>query len=513
MEVGYQTCDDEVCHFPTNTTTTATLVVVAPDGVVEPANESDFLAFGELRDRLELNFFGWDFAIKPSNLALVLVVAALGGFLLNLTPCVLPLIPIKVMGLAKSAGNRRRRILLGGVLSAGVIAFWLGLGLAISTVSGFTSTNKLFQYPLFTIGVGIVIWVMAVGMCGLFSARLPRWLYRFNPSQESVAGSFFFGVMTAVLSTPCTAPFMGAAAAWSAAQAPAITLSTFGAIGAGMAFPYFLLSAFPGLTARLPRTGPASDLIKQVMGLLIFAAGAYFFGTGLAGLVAQPPDPPTQVYWWLIAAFIVAAGFWLAWRTLVITKRAAARTVFVTLGLLFAVLGGGIGIRFTRGSPIHWTYYTPGRLAQAQAQGHIIVLEFTAAWCLNCHSLEQAVLHNPRVVEAFNAPGVTPVKVDITGNNPDGDRKLLEVGRRTIPYLVIYAPDGKEVFSSDAYTVENVLDALRKARLVGERFSDGGRFAGSVRVYPGIEDLRRCPGRGPYLSVVRRSDPIEFQRL
>ena len=304
---------------------------------------------------------------------------------------------------------------------------------------------------------------MAIGMCGLFSLRLPQWVYVVNPSQESVGGSFLFGIMTAVLATPCTAPFMGAAAAWSATQAPVITLSTFAAIGLGMALPYFLLSAFPGLVKRMPRTGPASELIKQVMGLLMLAVGAYFLGTGLAGLLAKPPDPPTQAYWWVVAFFIAAAGFWLAWRTLQIVRRTGKRLVFGTLGLLLILLGLGIGVRFTRGSPIHWIYFTPERLAAAKAQGKAVVLEFTAAWCLNCHALEQAVLHDPRVVEVLNSEKVAPVKVDITGNNSAGNDKLLEVGRRTIPFLIIYGPHGGEVFRSDAYTVQQVLEAIKKA--------------------------------------------------
>ena len=129
------------------------------------------------------------------------------------------------------------------------MAFWLALAAAVSTISGFNATNKLFQYPAFTISVGVIICIMAVGMCGLFAVRLPQWIYRVNPSQESVRGSFVFGVMTAVLSTPCTAPFMGAAAAWSATQRPLITLSTFAAIGGGMALPYLGPFCIPGISA------------------------------------------------------------------------------------------------------------------------------------------------------------------------------------------------------------------------------------------------------------------------
>lgn len=464
IRIDYQACNDTVCLQPTSTTTTATLPILPEGADIAELNPELFATLKEFREKLDLAFFGWDFTIEPANLWILLLVAALGGFLLNLTPCVLPVIPIKIIGLSRAAGNRQRCFLLGLTMSIGVVAFWLGLGVAISTVSGFGATNQLFQYPAFTITVGFIIVTMAIGMCGLFTVNLPTWIYRFNPSHESFGGSFFFGIMTAILSTPCTAPFMGAAAAWSATQNPGITLATFAAIGGGMALPYLLLSAFPALVSRMPRAGAASELIKQVMGLLLLAAGTYFIGTGAAGLLATPPDPPSDAYWWAVGFFVAAAGVWLAWRTWKIAKHFRNKLVYGTLGLALVAGGAAIAWRFTQTSPIQWIYYTPDRFAQAMQEKKVVVLEFTAAWCLNCHALEQAVLHDPEVVAALNAPDVAPIKVDITGNNPSGNQKLVELGRRTIPYLVIYAQDGEQIFSSDAYTVDQVTAAIEKAR-------------------------------------------------
>lgn len=463
IRVNYQACDDKQCLFPTQVTTKTTLNVVPPDGQVAPANEELFAAMKSIKQRINLPFFGWDFSVDASSLSLILLLAAFGGFLLNLTPCVLPLIPLKIMGLSSSAGNRRRCFMLGLTLSGGVIAFWLALAIAISTISGFGATNQLFQYPAFTISIGLIICAMAIGMCGVFSVNLPSWVYRFNPSHESVTGSFFFGIMTAVLSTPCTAPFMGAAAAWSATQRPLITLSTFAAIGIGMAVPYIVLSAFPGLVSRMPRAGAASELIKQIMGLLMLAAGCYFLGTGAAGLLAKAPDPPSQAYWWFVAAFVAMAGVWLIWRTFQITPRPLNRLIFGLMGGVLIAVSAGLAIRFTQRSPIHWVYYTPERLAKAQQEGKTVVLEFTAAWCLNCHALEQGVLHDKRVVKTLNSPAVAPIKIDLTGNNPLGNEKLLELGRRTIPFLAVYSPKGELIFSSDAYTIDQILKAVERA--------------------------------------------------
>lgn len=463
-KLRYQACDDKVCLPPADVSAELTLPVADARTEVRKLNPEIFAPLKELQDNLSIPFFGWDFRIHPSKIWTLLLVAVIGGFFLNFTPCVLPLIPIKIIGLSQAAGNRRRCFILGASLSTGVVVFWLALAGAISSISGFDATNKLFQYPAFTIGVGVIICAMAVGMCGLFAVSLPQWIYRINPSQESIPGSFLFGIMTAVLSTPCTAPFMGAAAAWSTTQPPATTFATFAAIGSGMALPYLTLSAFPFLVNRMPRTGPASELIKQVMGLLMLGAGAYFLGTGLAGIVARPPDPPSQAYWWAVAAFVALAGAWLAWRSVQISQRPGKRLFFGGCGLALVLAGIMMGVRFTEKSPIRWVYYTPERLADAQKENKVIVLEFTAAWCLNCHLLEKKVLHDARIVKLLNAEGVAPIKVDLTGNNPHGNDKLVAVGRRSIPYLVVYSSNGKEIFASDAYTVAQLEQAMSAAR-------------------------------------------------
>ena len=199
-------------------------------------------------------------------------------------------------------------------MSLGVLAFWTVIGILIALVSDFTATNQLFQYPAFTILVGAVIGIMALGMFGFFSVRLPQFIYIINPRQNSPQGSFGLGILAAVLSTPCTAPFMGAAAAWSAAQTPLTTLATFSAIGGGMALPYLILSAAPNLVSRMPKAGPASDLIKQVMGLFMLAAAAYFLGVGISAQLSSPPNPSSKIYWWPVMGLVAAGGTWLAYR-------------------------------------------------------------------------------------------------------------------------------------------------------------------------------------------------------
>jgi thiol:disulfide interchange protein DsbD len=277
--------------------------------------------------------------------------------------------------------------------------------------------------------------------------------------------------MTAVLSTPCTAPLMGTAVAWATTQGPATILTVFAAVGTGMALPYLVLSARPEWIDRMPRTGPASDLIKQVMGLLLLAAAAYFVGAGVSGLLVTPPEPPSHAYWWVVAAMGAAAGGWLAWRTIRLTRRAGNRVVFGGLGVIILSISILIGLSQTAKGPVDWTYYTPDRLATAQKAGKVVVVDFTAEWCANCKTLEALVLNTPAVSKELNADDVEAIKVDLTGNNTDGNALLKASNRVTIPLLLVYGRDGSLVMNATEYTPAQVLAAIEEAR---KRGASGG---------------------------------------
>lgn len=471
LEFEFQACAANYCLFPQKIPLEKTLQVVSADAAVSEINRDLFRDFNaESREvtnqGVQFDLFGWTFSINVSSgmgLLLLLITAAFGGMLLNFTPCVLPLIPIKIISLSHAADNRRQCAALGLSMSLGVVAFWLVLGVVIALASGFTATNQLFQYPLFPIAVGVIIAIMATGMFGAFSMRLPNFVYLLNPAQDSLYGSFGLGILAAILSTPCTAPFMGAAAAWAASQPPITTMSTFCAIGIGMALPYLLLSAWPALVDKMPKTGAGSELIKQVMGLFMLAAAAYFIGVGLDVMMSSPPEPSSRIYWWPVMAFCAAAGAWLAYRTLQIASSMKIKSIFSGLGILLIVLSIWGGIHLTDKGPFSWVYYTPQRFETALTEKKVVVMVFTAEWCLNCRALEQGVLDDPKIVGLFANENIIPMKVDITGNNPAGKAKLKEAGSLTIPLLVVYAPDGRPVFKSDFYTVQQVLKAVDKA--------------------------------------------------
>ncbi|HYE03267.1 MAG TPA: cytochrome c biogenesis protein CcdA [Phycisphaerales bacterium] len=476
VRVFYQACDDSTCQMPEwhEVTSRFTILAAGARPSAAPADTALFSGFdmggfatlGASTKIAEFQVFGRRFTIDTRGVGLVLLlaVALLGGFILNLTPCVLPVIPIKILGLSQAAANPARCFLLGVWMSVGVICFWLAIGAAISFVAGFDSINNLFQYPGFLVGVGGFIIVMAIGMLGFFDVRLPNFVYAINPSHETAHGSVLFGIMTAVLSTPCTAPFMGSAAAFAATQHPAITMLTFAAIGLGMALPYLVLSANPRWVSRVPRTGPASVLVKQVMGLLMLAVAAYFLGIGLAVMLTEAPDPPTRVYWWAVAVFVIVAGGWLAYRTTRLTRRPGPRLAFGVIGLLMGSASILMAREFSDKGPINWVYYTPQRLDAALRSGKIVVVDLTADWCLNCKALESAVLHRREIAAILNGPGVVPIKVDFTSKNPDGSAYQKSLSWVGIPLLVIYGPGlGGERLMYDSYTPEVVRTALERA--------------------------------------------------
>ncbi len=470
IALAYQACDATSCLFPETINLTADLPAAAAGEIPRPAAPDLFAALGKPENtetpKFTFAFGGYRFswAAAGSGFILILALATFGGLMLNFTPCVLPLIPIKIMSLSSAAQNRLRCLMLGLATFFGLMTFWLLLGLAIALSSKVTAVNQLFQLPLFTIAVGLVIAILAVGMGGAFSIPLPQFIYRLNPKQETLTGAFGIGILSAVLSTPCTAPVMGTAAAWAATQRPAFTLAVFAAIGVGMALPYLVLSAAPGLVQRMPRSGPVGELVKQTMGLFLMAAATYFLGAGLSALVVRPPDPPSRIYWWGVMGFIATGGIWAAVRLFLLSRRRLVKAVCILAGLavLAATLGGAL--RFTDDGPVEWVYYTEERFRHALSEEQVVVMVFSAAWCLNCKALEHSVLRTRSVVELLSQADVAPFKVDITANNPAGMARLKQTGHLTIPLLVVYGSDGRESMKASFYTAQDLIAAVAKAR-------------------------------------------------
>jgi thiol:disulfide interchange protein DsbD len=508
ITVGYQICDETQCLAPEETDVSVSFEIVAAGAGSAPATAGDFAAFDvTAADTLKPDaappkvnhavppaerssdgstFFGFSLAklAGPGGFVLLALFGMLGGFFLNLTPCVLPVIPIKVLTLTKYAGSPGRSLVLGIWMSLGVIAFWLALGIPAAFVTAFADPSRLFGIWWLTAGIGLLIGAMGVGMLGVFSLNLPQAVYMVNPEAESAFGSFLFGVMTSVLGLPCFGFVAGALLGATPTFGAIGTIVVFGSIGVGMALPYFVLAARPSLLKSLPKTGPGSALVKQVMGLLLLAAACYFVGSGLVALVQDYPYLAKRLHWWAAAIFATVAGLWLIIRTFAITKRPGPRIAFTLLALLFAA--GGIGAAWdeTRQAKHNheqlqaaidkagdtgalvtgtWIDYSEPLVKRALAEKKTVVMDFTAEWCLNCKALKAAVLSVAPVKPFMESNGVVMVRVDLTSTRAPGWDKLRSFGQTGIPLLVIQGPGLKEPWMSNAYTPDQVLRALEAA--------------------------------------------------
>lgn len=483
FEVFYQACDDSQCLIPTTQTVSVTLTV----GTDGPASAgSDFVGFDATvfadpsawdappvvveAGSAGRTFFGISVPTGAVGLALL---GALGGLILNLTPCVLPVIPLKVMAISKHAGSPGRTLYLGSWMAIGVIGFWAGLGLLASFVTAFADPSRLFGIWWITLGIGVIIAAMGVGIMGAFQITLPQKVTALNPKADSGWGSFLFGIMTAVLGLPCFGFVAGALLAGAATMPTSTVMAIFVGIGVGMASPYLVLSLKPSLLGMLPKAGPASDLVKQVMGLLLLAAAAYFIGAGVLAFiggkeawVAASPWWSKVLHWWAVGALAVAAGGWLAWRTLRISKKPGASIAMALVGLVLA--GGGVvaaASQTERARHDFWVPFTQSLLDESLARGDVVVLDFTAEWCLNCKTLEAAVLSPDPVGSVLRSgDGIVPLKADLTSTKAAGWDKLSELGQRGIPLLVVYGPGTDEPWLANAYTADQVLEAIERAR-------------------------------------------------
>ena len=412
---------------------------------------------------------------QAGGLLKFLLFGFIGGFILNLMPCVLPVISLKIFGFIQHAGDSRRKIFGNGVaFAAGIFAWFLALAaLMIGLKAAGHQITWAFQFtnPLFVVVMSAVVLVFALNLFGVFEITLPAsattgllgWSAR-----EGYAGSFFQGVFATVLATPCTAPFLGSALGFAFAASAGVILLMFAAIAAGMSAPYLLLSAQPAWLRFLPRPGPWMVHVKQFMGFLLIATLLFLLWV----LGAQ--RGPEAIVW--TSAFLLALSIacWMKGAFSTPLASIAQRSVVFVLMLLL-VLGSAwyfIGEKFsatqTAGPSLtksDWIPFSPERLQSELAQGHSVFLDFTAAWCITCKFNEASVLESAAVRAAFARAGVVKMKADWTNADPIITKTLKQFGRVGVPLYVLYpasAPD-QPIVLPELLTQSLVLNHLQSA--------------------------------------------------
>jgi len=400
----------------------------------------------------------------------------LGGMILNLMPCVLPVISLKIFGFIQQAGQSRQKILRSGIaFTVGIFAWFIALALLLIalkatgrdvTWGGFQFTNAYFVLVL-----SVIVLVFALNLFGVFEISLPQSMTRgllSTTERKDDLGSFFQGVFATVLATPCTAPFLGTALGFAFSQSPVVILAMFVAIAAGMSAPYFLLSAQPAWLRFLPRPGPWMTHMKQFMGFLLLATLLfllYVLGAqrGLEGAI-----------WASCFLLVISVACWMKGAFVVPTASAAKRGVAVVLMLMLVLMSGiyFIGDKFhsaniasadsrLRGD---WQAFTPERLQAELEQGHPVFVDFTAAWCLTCKFNEANVLESHDVRDAFQRRGIVKLKADWTNGDPVITKLLQQFGRPGVPLYVLYPRKiGEPIVFPELLTKSMVLEKLDSA--------------------------------------------------
>jgi thiol:disulfide interchange protein DsbD len=456
-KIFYQACDDKACFAPQKTPFVVETKVVPASEPVALANTQLFANFdpmvfaaGKTVAAEPAIVIGDDNAPKWS-LATALAIAFFAGMLFNVMPCVLPVLPLKAASFYEVAQHHRSKtLLLAGVFSLGIISVFAVLSIVI--LFRHRNWGEQFSNPYFAWGIVILMFVMSLAMFGAFAILLPKRVYEFAPRHDSYMGNFGMGILTAVLSTPCTAPLFPPLMLWASAQPRSVGVPAMLMVGVGMAFPYVLLSAFPEMARRFPRVGPWSELVKQMMGFLLLGA-AVFFASG------QLLHGATM--WWPMVAVAAIASLYLMGRSVQLSKNALPVAISSVLAVL--MLGSTIWIAvFMSTGGVNWTPYSDEALAQARAAHKIALVKFTANWCLNCQTVEATVYHDKNAIQALQEHDVVMLKADLSKEDAAGWpllKKLNPTGG--IPLTAIYAPGSDQPIQiSSVYTTQTLLRVL-----------------------------------------------------
>lgn len=407
----------------------------------------------------------------------IIVSALAGGAILNIMPCVLPVIPLKVLGLVQQAhGDRRLAIFHGLTFSAGIITLFVALAVVLKVAGLFY--GQQFQSAWFLIAMGYLVLALALSMLGVWTIQTPQAVYAVDKPHSGYLGSFSSGLLATLLATPCSAPYLGPVLGWALLQPAWITALALGLVGVGMSLPYLILAAFPGLLAKMPKAGRWSELLKQGLGIVMVGVGVYllmlvpnstmwpfiFYGAVVLGLICWAwGQIPTGVMeprtvWTIRGAALglgIAAGAGLyVWGTNTLRAESGAPAA-----------AGVNSVRLPDAASATWLPFNVAIMDQALKDGRPVVVDWGANWCINCRVLEARVLRTGAVEDAFMRSNAVLLRADETVENPPTAFLNRELGGQSIPVLAIFSPGRPltPVVLRDNYSKERVMAEVEKA--------------------------------------------------
>ena len=408
--------------------------------------------------------------------------AFVGGIILNLMPCVFPVLFLKALGLVQttaSADEKSRRGLLaqGLVYALGIVlSFWAIVGALLAVRAGGHHAGWGFQLqsPAFLAVLASFLFLFALSLAGQFDIGLSLTSAGGSLAQrQGYAGSFFTGVLATVVATPCTAPLMGAAVGFALAQSAVVAFAVFTALAIGLALPYVLLSWQPAWAKLLPKPGAWMEVLKQLTAVPLFATAIWL--AWVYGQLFGPGEGVSQIAFLLAGFLVLAIAGWTLGRWPARSTSGSVAAVLIVLGLAIplwqirearrnvAAATQDAGAPASSG-PLVWQPYSEQTIADARTAGRPVFIDFTAAWCLSCQVNERLVLKSPEVEHEFRARNFALVRADWTNEDDAITQKLASLGRAGVPTYVIYpaAQTGAVDVLPEALTKGLVLNAIRK---------------------------------------------------
>jgi thiol:disulfide interchange protein DsbD len=410
-----------------------------------------------------------------ANFWQMLAFALLGGIILNIMPCVLPVLSLKAMSLVKQAGEDKRAIWFHGLAyTAGVMGSFLALALV---VVGLKASGELvgwgfqFQNPMFVTVLTAIVFGFSLSMFGLFELSPPAADLAHQATRRSgLAGSFFNGAFATLLATPCTAPFLGPAMGFAFSQPAGVTIAMFLVVGFGLALPFLILARYPALIRKIPRGGNWMDTFKHVMGFLLVATSIW-----LVDVLAHQVTPRAVVG---VLAFLgaVAVAGWMVGRFADFTASTARRrVVFAAAAVVLAVAGklslgldpasANLAPSMPKDGEIAWKPFSAELVSSLQSQGQTVFIDFTAAWCVTCKANESTAIETDEVRALMDELGVVAVKGDYTTHDATIAQWLQRYERVGVPLYVVLpgARPNDAIVLPELLTTGMVLDALKEA--------------------------------------------------
>jgi len=416
-------------------------------------------------------------ATRPETVSVLLSIiglAVLGGLILNLMPCVLPVLSLKLLAVVGHGGAEDRGPVRRGFLAsaAGILTSFLVLGtaaVALKAGGHAAGWGIQFQQPVFLAAMAALVMLFASNLWGLFEFRLPGVVADAaagvggHHGAHGLGGHFATGALATLLATPCSAPFLGTAVGFALARGPGEIYAVFAALGVGLALPYLAVALFPAVAAALPRPGHWMITLRRVLGLALAATAAWLLsvlysqaGAAAAAAAALPAAA--------IPALFALRRAWPGLRPALLWGGVGA------LGLLAAVLPARFAVPLTtvavaEHDGINWRRFAPGTIASQVAAGRTVFVDITADWCITCQVNKAVVLDNEDMRARLNAPGVVAMRGDWTRPDPAIASFLHRYGRYGIPFNAVFgpgAPEGRVL--PELLTTGAVLTALEQAR-------------------------------------------------